>query len=311
MALSLGAVLDRQWRSRFRSVGYVVATVVPALLISFLLFETAGATKSPAMVVFLSILSALWIGGSSCVREIVDERRLVQREPHLSLLAYGLAKILHAVVLGAGQSVILTLFLHYTDVVFLPFLQLWTILFLTTVSGALLAMLLSTLCDEAATALAWFPLLLVPQVVFGGFLFPYSDTAPFVADAKTHAVTVMPRPLIRSKVDSPLLKSMGALVVSRWALEAYAAEVFSQDLSKSDHLTEAIQVSFFMPLTLTDHQISGVLLDYVNAGGSSGSAKAPSFDASVSQYRALLTAFPVAEGVLLLVLLPLRDPRRV
>jgi hypothetical protein len=311
MAISLGAALDRQWRSRFRSVGYVVATIVPALLISFLLFQTAAATKSPATVVFLSILSALWIGGSSCVREIVDERRLVQREPHLSLFAYGLAKILHAIVLGAGQSVILTLFLHYTDVVFLPFLPLWAMLFLTTVSGALLAMLLSTLCDEAATALAWFPLLLVPQVVFGGFLFPYGDTAPFAADPSAHTVTVMPRPLIRPKVDSPLLTSAGAVIVSRWALETYAAEVFSQDLSDADHLGEAIQVSFFMPLTLTERQISGPLLDYVMAGGTSGPASPPSFDARVGRYRVLLAAFPVAEGLLLLGLLPLRDPRRV
>src|SRR5262249_4037809 len=157
---------------------------------------------------------------------------------------------------------------------------------LTTVSGALLAMLLSTLCNEASTALAWFPLLLVPQVVFGGFLFPYADTAPFAAEAKTHAVIVMPRPLIRSTVDSPLLKVAGAVVVSRWALEAYAAEVFSQDLSDADHLREAIQVSFFMPLTLTDRQISGALLDYVRAGGSDGTAKPPAFDASVERYRA-------------------------
>src|SRR5262249_10793548 len=152
-------------------------------------------TRSPATVLFLSILSALWIGGSSCVREIVDERRLVQREPHLSLLAYGLSKIIYAVVLGAAQSAVVTAFLRSTDVVGLPFLNLWLILFLTTISGSMLAMLLSSLCNEASTALAWFPLLLVPQVVFGGFLFPYADTMPFSFAASSKTVTVMPKPL--------------------------------------------------------------------------------------------------------------------
>ena len=77
-SLSLGTAIDRQSRSRFRSPAYVIGVFAPVILISLLLFQTAKATKSPATVVFLSILSALWVGGSSCIREIVDERRLVR-----------------------------------------------------------------------------------------------------------------------------------------------------------------------------------------------------------------------------------------
>jgi hypothetical protein len=308
-SLSLPAVLDRQWRSRFRSPAFLVGAVAPVVLISVLLFQTARATASPATVLFLAIVTALWIGGSSCIREIVDERRLVQREPHLSLLAYGLAKIMHALVLGAAQSVIVALFLQQTDVVRLPFPNLWMILFATTVAGALLAMLLSALCDEASTALAWFPLLLVPQVVFGGFLFPYGDTRPFHVDEHTQALTVMPEPLIRVPVSSPLLRAAGALCVSRWALEAYAAEVFEQDL-KDDRLQEAIQVAFFIPLTLVDRPIGSRLLDYVSRGGAAGGQPALVLDAGSGRYRMVLASFVLGEALLLLCLLPLRDPRR-
>lgn len=308
-SLSLGAAIDRQWRSRFRSSAYVIGAVAPVLLIGLLLFQTASATKSPATVMFLSILSALWIGGSSCIREVVDERRLVQREPHLSLLAYGIAKIVHALALGAAQSLVPTVFLRMTGVIHLPFLNLWLILFLTTVAGSLLAMLLSALCTEASTALAWFPLLLVPQVVFGGFLFPYGKTNPFAVNLTTNVVTVMPEPLIRAKVTNPVLRAAGSVCVSRWALEAYAADAFEQDLSDRDLLQEAVQVSFFIPLTLVDSQISGALLVYVAEGGSA-TRTAPTFDAGSLRYRLVLGSFVLFEGLLLLCLLPLRDPRR-
>ncbi len=310
MTQSLRAAVDRQWRSRFRSPAFLIGAFVPVVLISGLLYQTAKATSSPATVMFLAILSAIWTGGSSCVREIVDERRLIQREPHLNLLAYGVAKILHAFVLGGAQSIIMALCLQLTDVVRLPFANLWLILFLTTVAGSLLALILSALCDEASTALAWFPLLLVPQVVFGGFLFPYGDTRPFEVNQTTKVVTVMPEPLIRTKVSSTLLRSAGTLCVSRWALEAYAAEVFEQGLSDKDRLREAVLVSFFMPLTLVDRQVSGRLLEYVSQGGPDGVQRAPEFDAGRIRYRLVLGAFVLVKAILLLCLLPIRDPRR-
>lgn len=310
MSVSLAATIDRQSRSRFRSPAYLVSAVVPVLLIGALLFQTARATDSPATAMFLAILSALWIGGSSCVRDIVDERRLVQREPHLNLLAYGVAKIVHALVLGAAQSAIVVAFLRATGVVRLPFANLWLILFLTTVAGSLLAMLLSAICDEASTALAWFPLLLVPQVVFGGFLFPYGETTPFAVDSRANVVTVMPGPLIRQKVSNRELRIAGSVCVSRWALEAYAAEVFEQELADRGRLREAVQVSFFMPLTLSDRPVAPRLFEYVSQGGAGGTARAPEFDAGATRYRLVLAAFVFGEAALLLLLLPLRDPRR-
>ena len=79
--------------------------------------------------------------------------------------------------MAAFQSAVLTVAVALSGCVSLPPPYVWIILFLTTVSGAFMALMLSALCDEAATALAWFPLLLVPQVVFGGFLFPYYANA--------------------------------------------------------------------------------------------------------------------------------------
>jgi len=302
----LGAAIDRQLRSRSRSMSFWVGASVPVIVIGALLWETARATQSPATAMFLAILSALWVGGSSCIREVVDERKLVMREPHLSLLAYGIAKMVHASLLAAAQSLIIAIFLIASGVVGLPLSPLWLILFLTTLAGSLLALILSSLCDEAATALAWFPLLLVPQIVFGGFLFPYGETRPFSLDREA-GIAVMPPPLIRAAIHEPSLRLAGALCVSRWALEAYAAQVFEQDLSDEDNLQEAIQVAFFIPLTLVERPISDRLLEHVSAPGTAP----PALAAASSTYIRLLAMFTAGEAAILILVLPLRDPRRV
>lgn len=306
---SFSVTIERQIWSRFRSIGYWVGATAPVIVIGLLLFETAQATGSPATVMFIAILAALWIGGSACVREIVDERKLVQREPHLSLLAYAVAKIVHAILMAAGQSLIMTMCILASGIVGLPLLSLWLILCLTTVSGSMLALLLSALCDEAATALAWFPLLLVPQVIFGGFLFSYGPTKPFTIAPETGRIVLMPAELTRNPVRHWSLKVAGAICVSRWALESYAAEVFEQNLGDASHLQEAIQVSFFVPLTLVDVSIGDTLITYVTAvRGQPGAA--PRINAGGGRYLAVLLMFVVVQAALFVLVLPVRDPRR-
>jgi hypothetical protein len=301
------ATLERQIMSRFRTKSFWIGVTLPVLVIGVLLFETAEATKSPTSTMFLAILSALWIGGSSCVREIVDERGLVQRDPHLSLLAYGLAKILYAALLAAGQSFILAVFLSSGDIIRIPPSSLWMIMFLTTISGATLAMLLSALCDEPATALAWFPLLLVPQVVFGGFLFQYDTTTPFSMGSS--GVVTMPQELRRTAVESTALKAAGAICVSRWALETFAAVTLEQDLNNSRQFESAMQVAGFVPLTLAEERASETLLRYITAGPSNRQAP-PKIAAHAARYFLMMIIFAAGQAGLLILILPFRDPRK-
>ena len=301
-ASSAQATIERQLWSRFRSPSYWIGAVVPLVLIGLLLHQAGSATSDPPTTMFLAVISALWVGGSGCVREIVDERRLVQRDPHLSLLAYALAKILHAGLMAAGQSLILTMAVLLTGIVHIAAPMLWILLFLTTLAGALMALVLSALCDEAATALAWFPLLLVPQVVFGGFLFPYGHTIPF---SPGRPVTVMPDALVREPVRNLLIQTAGVFTVSRWALEGYAAQVYARDLGNADAFEEAAKVNVFLPATLAREDVSRRLLDYAT-----GYAAVPSLHTWAPLYLAILVFFAGAEAGALVLIMPLRDPRR-
>jgi len=301
-ASSAQATIERQLWSRFRSPSYWIGAVVPLVLIGLLLHQAGSATSDPPTTMFLAVISALWVGGSGCVREIVDERRLVQRDPHLSLLAYALAKILHAGLMAAGQSLILTMAVLLTGIVHIAAPMLWILLFLTTLAGALMALVLSALCDEAATALAWFPLLLVPQVVFGGFLFPYGHTIPF---SPGRPVTVMPDALVREPVRNLLIQTAGVFTVSRWALEGYAAQVYARDLGDADAFEEAAKVNVFLPATLAREDVSRRLLDYAT-----GYAAVPSLHTWAPLYLVILVFFAGAEAGALVLIMPLRDPRR-
>jgi hypothetical protein len=305
----LSAAIERQFRSRFRSTSFWTGTLAPVLVVGVLLHQTARATESPSSTMFLAILSALWIGGSGCVREIVDERKVVEREPHLSLLAYGIAKILHAALLAGAQGAILSAFLSVTGVIGIPIFALWSIVGLTALSGAMLALLLSALCNQPSTALAWFPLLLVPQVVFGGFLFYYASTTPFSLAKGTHEPIVMPSELRRKPVETGIMHAVGALCVSRWALETYAAEALEQDLNDADKYENAVKVAGFIPLTLLDEPPSETLLRHLLQQAQGGAATLH-IDARSAQYYLILVLFVAAQGGLLLVVLPLRDPRR-
>jgi hypothetical protein len=307
---SLGATVDRQVRSRVRSVAFWVGAIAPVVLIGLLLNQAGLATGSPPVTMFLAVLSSLWIGGSGCVREIVDERRLVQRDPHVSLLAYAVAKLLFAAALAALQSGVLTLAVATTGVVHVALPIIWIILFLTTLAGSFMALVLSALCDEASTALAWFPLLLVPQVVFGGFLFPYHSTQPFTLNRPEGRIDVTPRSLAPKAVDNPMLQVAGALTVSRWALEAYAAQVYEQNLSNDDALEEAVKVNAFVPVTFGD-DVARPLYDRLEAAARNAPPPGRRLYGGSILYLVLLVFFVGVEAAALVAILPWRDPRRV
>ena len=306
---NLAATIERQVRSRFRSPAFWVGAIAPVVLIGVLLAATGRATGSPPVTMFLAILSGLWIGGSGCVREIVDERRLVQRDPHVSLLAYAVAKLLFATAMAGFQSLVLTVAVAASGCVSLPPPYVWIILGLTTVAGAFMALILSALCDEAATALAWFPLLLVPQVVFGGFLFPYDTTHPFAVDPETHRVEVMP-PVLAPQPVGWALQTAGAFVVSRWALEGYAAQVYERDLSDADALEEATKVNAFVPVLFGD-AVAYPLYGHVRAQSLGEPTTPPRLNGGSLYYLLVLVFFAAVQAGALVVILPARDPRRV
>jgi ABC-type multidrug transport system ATPase subunit len=148
-------------------------------------YEELTATLYPdaLRILFVVVCSTIWVGLSTSLQTIVKERSIFIRERAFNLLpeAYLFSKIL----VMLGQAFTQALFVA-ASVVFLfetPqtvghwFFSLWLIFFATLVAIGSQALLVSSLVANSQQASSIAPLLLIPQLVFGGVLFLLSDEA--------------------------------------------------------------------------------------------------------------------------------------
>jgi hypothetical protein len=150
-----------------------------------------------AQFVFLLVTAALWLGLIDSCREIVKERTIVLRElvVGVRLDAYLLSKAGLLFLLAAGQCVLLVAVavliqpLHAGLDAYLP---LTGLLVLTSWSTVALGLVVSTLARSVDQATSLIPLLLIPQLLFGGALVSFARM-------------------------SSAIKAISDLMVSRWA----------------------------------------------------------------------------------------------
>jgi ABC-type multidrug transport system ATPase subunit/pSer/pThr/pTyr-binding forkhead associated (FHA) protein len=135
---------------------------------------TAGLS---AQLLFLLVTVALWFGSLASAREIVKERAVMQRETAVGVRipAYLLSK---AIVLGAltgAQTVTLAAIvimlrpLHESES---TVVLLVVILVLTSWAGVGMGLLVSASVGSEDQAASFVPLLLIPQLLFGGSVMP-------------------------------------------------------------------------------------------------------------------------------------------
>ncbi len=132
-----------------------------------------------ASIYFVLIASSIWFGTLGGCREIVSEKAVLRREvrsctgfgPYLS------SKILVQALLRGVQTGLLTL-LCAPVLLHLPLtgiVQLWGILWLVSLTSACLGLLISSLSASSAVALTAVPLVIIPQLLFGGLIRPLAQ----------------------------------------------------------------------------------------------------------------------------------------
>ncbi len=147
--------------------------------------------------VFLLVTAALWLGLIDSCREIVKERTIILRElvVGVRLDAYLLAKAGVLFLLAAVQCVLLVGVATAVQPLHAPpttYLTLCGLLILTSWSAIGIGLVVSTLARSVDQATSLIPLLLIPQLLFGGALVPFARMA------------------------TPI-KALSDLMVSRWA----------------------------------------------------------------------------------------------
>jgi len=298
--------LRHQFSSHLRTPRQWMNALAPAGAIGLLL-TLAADRQQPAAFCFILILAALWVGGSACIREIADDRQWLPQTPNWSLAGYLLSKILYAAALAALQSATLAGIPILADVLPFPMLTAWAVLTLVSCTGSLQALILSTLNRTAANALAWFPLLVIPQVLFSGFILPLAPLRPFAVNFDTKQLVYLPPEMVRSTAAHPLVFALSNASVTRWGVEGLVAGALSQNPDTPLRLTRSVRLASVIPLTLSPRNPLADLA--TQASPLVHNQPAPAWPAySAISYLLVLFSFTILTSLLLFLAAMIRNP---
>lgn len=187
-------------------------------------------------VLFIMAFAAIMFGCINAAREFVKEIHIYRRERsvNLGIVPYMFSKIAVLGVLCLLQSLILVVLVNFSDPfshsVFLPpFLEVYITIALTSLAGLMMGLTLSALVPNNDRAMSFVPLLLLPQVIFSGAIFP---------------------------LNSWVLQILGAFFPIRWAMAALGSSAgLHSDKLNGDQLFGTVNTyhgTLFSTYTQTD-----------------------------------------------------------
>lgn len=176
-------------------------------------------------ILFMMAFSAIMFGCINAIREFVKEVPIYRRERavNLGIVPYMFSKIVVLGVLCLFQALLLVSCIAILDPyhqnVFLPsFLEIDITVTLTALAGLMVGLLVSALVSNNDRAVSFVPLILLPQVLFSGAIFPLT---------------------------SPVLQSLGMLFPARWAMAALGSSVgLHSDKINGDEIVSGIYSYF-------------------------------------------------------------------
>ena len=170
----------------FADAGGLLLLLAQAPLIGWLCAVVWGSIErdTPALY-FVLCLAAVWLGCVNACREIVKERRILERERLFGVRPrdYVLSKVQVLAALGAVQVVLLQGTVEWQLQLRGPMLLEVLALFGASLCGTGLGLLVSALATTQERAVFAVPLLLLPQILFSELAIPgtlYSDTVAAV-----------------------------------------------------------------------------------------------------------------------------------
>ncbi|MCF0195900.1 MAG: ATP-binding cassette domain-containing protein [Bacteroidaceae bacterium] len=167
--------------------------------------------KNLMSYMFMAIIVATFMGMSGSAEAIFRDRAILRRERFLQLSypAYICAKITHAALTVAVQTLLFILVGNYILRIVDLFFVWWAVMFTSALLAALTGLFLSQRMKSIVSIYITIPMLLIPQILLCGLVVPFTD---IVQDSKTNNV-----PLI------------GDLIPSRWAFEALAVTTYTDN----------------------------------------------------------------------------------
>lgn len=141
--------------------------------------------KTPSVLLFILLISAIWFGVINSVREIVSEKAIYERERllGLKLLPYVFSKYLILALLSLIQVLLLVFIVDGMVGLTLNIGNAILIVFMTALIGISIGLFISSISKTSAFALTVVPIVLLPMIMFGGGILPVNkmSTSAYVA----------------------------------------------------------------------------------------------------------------------------------
>lgn len=235
--------------------------LLQAPFIAAVLAVIIGDVLNDAKAIFISAIIAIWFGANNAVREIVSESNIYTRERlvNLKIPSYVFSKF--AVLSGIGLVQVLLFVGILVGAGRLgggDFFRLTAILYLTLLGGVSMGLFFSALVNSTEKAMSILPLVLIPQLLLGGFLKPVDDfyvnmatgkpatveefeRAERAKDEKATQPRVPPEPV--KKWDGLGSARIGGdLMIARWSIEALSHAVSVRDEKAREKLPTQMSV---------------------------------------------------------------------
>ncbi len=184
----LAVLLRRQLKRRWRDSISLAIQIGQAPLLGLMVGAAFHEDRINSPLFLLSFI-AIWFGTNATARELVSERVIFQREKRggVSPAATLLAKLVSHGLMLVVQCALLLLAAHAVVHFDLNLAQGIGILSLCGLCGATLGFVISALAKTEIAATAATPLVLIPLILFGGYLTPY-DSMPAPIQAVSEAM---------------------------------------------------------------------------------------------------------------------------
>ena len=163
----------RYIRAKVRDRGGMAILLLQAPILAVIMAIVFPQVDPSAL--FIISLATLWFGCSAAVREVIAELPIIRRERRAGLrfTPYVGSKYLSLLAICALQCLLLVGILYPAlklyDYGFNPLL-LFTVALLTASVGIALGLQVSSLFSSSEAAVGTLPLILIPQIVFGGLI---------------------------------------------------------------------------------------------------------------------------------------------
>ena len=165
------SITAKQW---FRDKGKFLTLLLQPLIIGFLFSQIFSDVTSLWIVAFAIILSANWLSLSLSIREIVQEKEILQAEfrKGIPILPTIFAKAILPTAVAFIQTFIVFAFVGFRTHIWPSPLQLLAVILLMVLPPVAVGLAVSSLSKNAGQANAMLPLLIIPQVALAGALVP-------------------------------------------------------------------------------------------------------------------------------------------